>query len=122
MSKDETIAYVAHNTLEKTTILLLHGAFSSHFEWDFVIPHLSSYHLLIPDLPAHGSSMDLGPFSIPYATSLLAKLIRNEAKNGKAHVVGLSLGGYTGLSLAKDYPELVDVVFVTGCGKTFCDA
>jgi hypothetical protein len=34
-------------------------------------------------------------------------------------VVGLSLGGYTGLSLERDYPELIDV---TGCGKIFSDA
>lgn len=105
------------------TLVLLHGGFCSHHEWDLVSQsyHLSSYHLLIPDLPAHGSSTSASiSFNLPDTASLLADLITKHAKNGKAGLVGLSLGGYTSIYLAQKYPGIVsEGVFVTGCGHSW---
>jgi len=92
------------------TLVLLHGGFCSHHEWDLVSqsPHISSYHLLIPDLPAHGSSTSASiPFNLPDAASLLADLITKHAKHGKAGLIGLSLGGYTSIYMAQKYPGIV---------------
>ncbi|MCJ1445059.1 MAG: hypothetical protein MMC23_005564 [Stictis urceolatum] len=96
------------------TIILLHGLLGSCHEWDHIIPHLSEYHILAVDLPAHSGSSSIKPFSIPAATSLLASLIHKHAHNGRAHVVGLSLGGYTARYLAKKHPELILSLFATG--------
>lgn len=106
------------------TLVLIHGGFCSHHEWDPVSrnAHLSSYHLLIPDLPAHGVSTSASiPFNLPDAASLLVDLISKHAKNGKAGLVGLSLGGYTSIYVAQKYPDIIaeEGLFVTGCGHSW---
>jgi pimeloyl-ACP methyl ester carboxylesterase len=105
-------------TTTTETLLLIHSGFSSHRDFTFVTPHLPNYHLLIPDLPGHGRSTSHStPFSPTDAAALLADLIAREARDGKAHVVGVSLGGVVGLYLAAKYPDRVRSVFVTGCGR-----
>jgi hypothetical protein len=96
------------------------GGFSSHREWDIVVPHLLSYHLLLPDLPAHGQRSSFCiPFNLLGITALLTKLISKHAKNSTASIVGLSLGGYTAMYLARKYPSLIgdSGIFVTGCAR-----
>jgi pimeloyl-ACP methyl ester carboxylesterase len=102
------------------TLLLLHGAFSSHWEWDLVSTHLPSYHLLVPDLPAHGRSTSANiPFTIPDSAALLADLVTRHAKNGKADIIGMSLRGYTAIYMAQKYPDLVGAggLFLSGSGR-----
>ncbi|KAH8647076.1 Alpha/Beta hydrolase protein [Tricladium varicosporioides] len=101
------------------TLLLIHGAISSHHEWDLVIECLPpSFHLLIPDLPCHGRSTSATiPLTLGSTAMLLKDLITKHAKNGKADVVGMSLGGYTAIYLAQRYPEVVNDLFVSGVGQ-----
>ncbi|KAK4197965.1 Alpha/Beta hydrolase protein [Triangularia verruculosa] len=98
------------------TILLLHGLLSSHLEWSLVIPHLQPhYHLLLVDLPGHSrSSSLLPPYTIPSLTSHVATLIQSHARNSKAHIVGMSMGGFITLHLARQYPSLCLSAFVSG--------
>ena len=49
--------------------------------------------------------------------ALLANLITTQAYGGKAHIVGLSLGGYVALSLTASYPSVVHSVFATGAAR-----
>jgi len=46
--------------------------------------------------------------------SYLADLIKTKAKNGKAHVVGLSAGAHIAVKLAAAYPSRVSSVLVSG--------
>lgn len=108
--------HLSLNDQQPTTVVLLHGLLSSHLEWTYVIQGLSSYHLLVPDLPSHSSSAEIAPFVIPYAASLVASLLISHARSTPCHVVGLSAGGFVALELAKSYPELVQTLFVTGVG------
>lgn len=112
----EILFHLCLNDHQPTTILLLHGLLSSHLEWTYVTPGLSSYHLLIPDLPAHSSSPDIIPFTIPHAASLVAALLKSHAKSTPCHVVGLSLGGFIAIALANAHPELVQSLPITGVG------
>jgi len=110
------------NQSASRTLLLIHGAMSSHHEFDIVsqTTHLSSYHLLIPDLPSHGLSSAIS-FNIPDTAALLADLVAKEAKNGKADIAGMSLGGYTAIYAAQKYPNIIGAggLFVSGCEKTW---
>jgi pimeloyl-ACP methyl ester carboxylesterase len=106
--------YTTSNPSGKSTILLIHGAFVSGFNWDLVVPHLTSYHLLIPDLPGHGQSRNITPFSVESSSRLVAALIRKHAVNGRAHIVGHSLGAHVAINLASSYSELVDALFISG--------
>ena len=102
------------NESKQSTLLLIHGGFSSRAEFGFVIPHLSNYHLLIPALPRHNPALSIGPVSLPYCSKLLAHLIREKAKDSKAHVAGLSFGGHLAIHLAARHPDLVGIVFASG--------
>lgn len=93
-------------------------------EYQNVHPHLTtpvsnhspSYHVLVPYLPGHGPASSFTPFSLPYAAELVASLIREKAKGGKAHIVGLSCGGFVAVNVARHYPSLVFSLFATGVG------
>jgi pimeloyl-ACP methyl ester carboxylesterase len=109
------IYYTAHNLSGKSTVVLIHGALTSGLNWNLVVPHLSeAYHVLIPDLPGHGQSRNISPFSVEYSSRLLARLIRKHAVNSRAHIVGHSLGAHVAIKLASSEPEVVNAVFVSG--------
>lgn len=137
-SKQPLRYYSLHESCS-TTILLIHGGISSPAEYSLVAPHLQDYHLLIPALPSHNSTFTPGyesqslqdspfitahssdsdssdhSFSLPNIAAHLANLVRTHAKNRKAHVVGLSLGGHLAIYLAAHHPEvLLGTVFASG--------
>jgi hypothetical protein len=66
---------------------------SSSHGWDIISrnPHLSTYHLQIPDLPSHGLPCSI-PFNVPDTAAPLSDFASKEAKNGKADIAGMSLG------------------------------
>jgi len=113
LSRDE-LFHVSINPDAEHTIVLLHGLLSSHLEYSFVIPHLNNYHLLIPDLPSHSRSAHIKPFSVELSSKCVSSLIEKHAHNRRAHVVGLSMGGFIALDLAKRYPAQVSSLFMTG--------
>src|ERR1700759_1266001 len=97
------------------TIILLHGGESCHLEFSCVVPFLTDdYEILLVDLPGHSRSKAI-PFSFDNAINALSHLIRTQVKGGKAHIVGLSLGGFIGLEFARRYSELVLSLWCTGC-------
>jgi pimeloyl-ACP methyl ester carboxylesterase len=83
--------------------------------WDPVVEGLAgAYHCLVPDLPEHGRSVDVGPLALPDAAARVAALIRARAHGGRAHLVGISLGGQLSLVLLANRPELVGRAVVSG--------
>jgi pimeloyl-ACP methyl ester carboxylesterase len=75
------------------TIVFLHGGGVSGWMWKPQVDVLSSvYRCLIVDLPEHGKSRDEQPFTMEDSASRIAGIIRSHVRDGKAHVVGLSLG------------------------------
>lgn len=89
------------------TLLFLHGAGGSGWMWQPQIETLTDYHLLVPDLPEHGQSADVKPFTIADAAQRVAEIIRTRAHEGKAHVVGLSEGAQVALALLARDPQMV---------------
>ncbi|CAL5869823.1 uncharacterized protein PFLUO_LOCUS4053 [Penicillium psychrofluorescens] len=114
---DTGLSFAVHNPEGFETILLIHGGFSSRKDWDLVVPLLTAkdYHLLVPDLPSHGESVAIQPFNVELAAELLLPLIKTHAYNGKAHIVGMSLGAHVAASLAAlGGPEHISSVFALG--------
>jgi len=97
------------------TIIFLHGAESCHLEFSRIAPFLTDdYEILLVDLPGHSRSKAI-PFSFSNAIKALSHLIKTQVEGGKAHIVGLSLGGFVGLELTRRCPELVLSLWCTGC-------
>ena len=97
------------------TIIFLHGSESCHLEFSRVAAFLTDdYELLLVDLPGHSRSKAI-PFSFDNAINALTHLIKTQVKGGKAHIVGLSLGGFIALEFARQYPEQVLSLWGTGC-------
>ncbi|KAF1986194.1 alpha/beta-hydrolase [Aulographum hederae CBS 113979] len=106
------------NESSHPTIVFLHGSESCHLEFSRVAPFLSDdYQLLLVDLPGHSRSKAI-PFSFDNAINALSHLIRTHVEGGKAHIVGLSLGGIIGLEFARRCPELVLSLWGTGCAPS----
>ena len=96
-------------------LVFLHGLWLSSAMGQPQIERLSNeYHCLAPDLPEHGKSTDIGLLTLENTSRVIANLIRERTPNGRAHVVGLSLGGSVALGLLRDVPEAVDHLLVSG--------
>jgi pimeloyl-ACP methyl ester carboxylesterase len=72
------------------------------------------YHLIIPDLPEHGKSANIKPFTIKTAAGLVINIIKTLAHQGEAHLVGIGMGGQLVLEILDRAPELVDRVMISG--------
>ncbi|KAH7406946.1 Alpha/Beta hydrolase protein [Phaeosphaeria sp. MPI-PUGE-AT-0046c] len=108
-SSDDTVA-------SKAPIVFLHGLETCHIEFSRVTPFLEKdYELILVDLPGHSNSKDILTLTMENAANAVSQLISTKVSGGKAHVVGMSLGGYVGLELAQRYPGQVLSLFCTGC-------
>lgn len=88
-------------------LVLLHGLGASSFSWRGNIGPLSRhYHVLAPDLPAHGRTPPdaVADFDLDTLTRELVDLLDRHGV-AQAALAGNSLGGTLALLLARDYPE-----------------
>ena len=91
------------------TIVFLYGGGAAAWVWQPQVEALSAdYHCLVPDLPEHGRSAHIKPFTIQGSALLVADLIREKAHLGQAHVVGLSQGAQINLALMALAPGIID--------------
>jgi len=94
-------------------IIFLHGGGIGGWMWQEHMAALREFHCLAPDLPEHGRSIGVKPFTMQDASKRIAELIQERA-GGKAHLVGLSLGAQLALQILAEYPDRVDRVLATG--------
>jgi pimeloyl-ACP methyl ester carboxylesterase len=96
------------------TIVFLHGGGGGGWMWQPQVDALKdAYHILVPDLPEHGRSAAIKPFTIAGSAAHVAELIRTRANGGKAHLVGLSEGAQIVVALLGVAPEVVDRAVVS---------
>lgn len=97
-------------------IVFLHGTRLSRTVWRPVMRQLADAHRVIAiDLPGHGSREDV-PFTMDAAVNAVIEAIRTEA-DGRAVVVGLSLGGYVAMEVAARDPERVRALILAGASQ-----
>ena len=96
------------------TSVFLYGGGAAAWVWQPQVDALCcDYHCLVPDLPEHGRSADVKPFTIQGSAAMIADLIREKAHGGRAHVVGLSQGAQINLALMALAPEIIDHALVS---------
>ncbi len=106
---EQLIHYVEAGKRGRQVALLIHGWSSSWYATSPLLGPLSQrFHCIAIDLPGYGQSP---PFAerttIPKYVDLLADLIE-EISDGPVVLVGHSMGGMISLSLALQYPVLVE--------------
>ncbi|KAH7259565.1 Alpha/Beta hydrolase protein [Fusarium redolens] len=117
IDEEQLLYFEERNKDQNESVVFLHGGGGSHIEWKLVAPQqsLASYHLILVDLPMHSGSWDIGrPLTLASAADEVYKVIQKHSHGGKAHVVGLSLGGFVALVLTPRHPEVVLSTFATG--------
>jgi pimeloyl-ACP methyl ester carboxylesterase len=96
------------------TICFLHGGGVSGWMWRPQVEALQdTYHCLIPDLPEHGLSAAIRPFTVADAARRVAELIRERGHGGHAHVIGLSEGAQITVQLLGSAPEIVNHAIIS---------
>jgi pimeloyl-ACP methyl ester carboxylesterase len=98
----------------KPTIVFLHGTRLTGASWTVQVAALSDeFHCLTPDLLGHGVSATES-FTVAGAAEHVAGVIEREARDGRAILVGLSLGGYVAMDVAARWPERVSGLVLSG--------
>jgi pimeloyl-ACP methyl ester carboxylesterase len=88
---------------------------NSKIEWISTIYYIEKtrrpFHFLLPSIQLKQMS------NADHCVDLLADLIRTEAKECRAHVIGLSIGAHISALLAQRYPKLITTLTISGyCG------
>ncbi len=97
------------------TVVLLHGVGTSGWMWRRLVADVGEeLHLLVVDLPGHGGSAARAWVSVADTVSAVADVVADRSADGRAHVVGLSLGGYVATELAARRPDRVTGALVSG--------
>ncbi|MEM6704831.1 MAG: alpha/beta hydrolase [Acidobacteriota bacterium] len=97
------------------TIVFLHGLGVSGWMWTEQVEALrSEWHCLNVHLPGNGESHEIPWLSLADSADAVAEVIRSHGKGSRAHVVGLSLGGYVGLHLLARHPDVVRKMVISG--------
>lgn len=96
------------------TIIFLHCEGMAGWMWDKQLEALNDYHCIVPDLPGHGKSAEVESFTMKSTAGMIIDIVKNKAKNGKAHLVGMSLGAQIIVQILSTAPEVVDHVLISG--------
>jgi pimeloyl-ACP methyl ester carboxylesterase len=95
-------------------IIFLHGTRLTRFAWAAQLDALSDeFRTIAIDLPAHGARAGEA-FTLDGAADIVAATIREHAADGRAVIVGLSLGGYVAMVLAARDPGCVRGLVLAG--------
>lgn len=95
-------------------ILLLHGALGTKEQLNSLKEKLSSeFEVHTLDFEGHGNHSSTKEFSMQLFTKNVVDYLR-ENQIDNIHLFGYSMGGYVGLNLAKEHPELVDKIITLG--------
>ncbi len=109
-----TLHFTESGTPGKPTLIFLHGLAMGGWMWTDQIASFADYHLLNIEMPGHGDSHAVPWKSMADTADLVAEVIANHATNGRAHVIGLSLGGLVGLHVLLRHPHRVERAIISG--------
>jgi pimeloyl-ACP methyl ester carboxylesterase len=96
-------------------LVLIHGAGAEHRVWPPELRHLTSHHVLAPDLPGHGASPGPVASSIVESATRLRQWMRGLIA-GPAILIGHSMGSAISLEFALRWPEQVAGLVLVGSG------
>ena len=112
--------YSEGGSTTQPTVLLVHGLSGTRDNWNRVARYLTPhYHVIIPDLPAHGETKTAADFDLSIAN--LAEKLRRFTDAAKfdpnVHIAGHSMGGAIVMLYSAQYPlEVKSLLLVDTAG------
>jgi pimeloyl-[acyl-carrier protein] methyl ester esterase len=103
-------------------LVMLHGVAMHSGLWQPLLPWLAERHrVLLVDLPGHGHSAAVAPYTLDTLTSAVAEAVAASLPKGSAPplVLGWSLGGAIALNWALMAPERVAGLILTATSPCF---
>ena len=95
-------------------IIFIHGAAWTRAMWLPQVAALAdTFHIVALDLPGHGALAN-EPFTLKRAIAVVDQAVAL-APQGRAVIVGLSLGGYVAMAFAAQAPERCASLVLSGC-------
>lgn len=95
-------------------LLFLHAGTYSGTMWRDIAARLSGCHCIFVDLPGHGYSRGVDLVSLDQAADAVATVIKQDFGGTPVTLVGLSFGGYVGMTLMARHPRLVRRAMLSG--------
>ena len=105
-------------TPSKPNLFLIHGiGANAMWQWnDFVSPLSSAFNLYVPDLVFFGASRTTRPDRSEAFQARCVAALMDSLGARRAHVVGISYGGFVAYSLASQFEERVERVVLCCAG------
>lgn len=101
------VAYWKYNSPAKPTCIFIHGFTGSHEGFQYIIPELSQFHIIVPDLPGFGETkLGLETFTIDELAKRVNDFVRDLKLAEPPFVIGHSMGGLVVASMLAQSPEL----------------
>lgn len=99
-------------------LVFVHGAAGTRAMWRPQMQALADeFRVIALDLPGHGALAHV-PFGLDAAVQVVQEAT-DTAADGRAVVVGLSLGGYVAMAHAARYPQRVAGLVLSGCSLDY---
>lgn len=100
------IAYWTHHDASKPTLILVHGFTGSHEGFQYLVPKLSDFHLIIPDLPGFGiSPLPHESLTLLHLGKLFAEFVASFNHVKKPYVLGHSMGSLVVAEAIRQQPN-----------------
>lgn len=119
VTADDGTRLYYEETGEGAAIVFVHEFAGDHRSWEQQVRYFSRRYRCVTynarGYPPSDVPDDVSRYSQDIATDDIAAVMRG-LKIDKAHVVGLSMGGFASLHFGLRYPELARSVVVAGCG------
>jgi pimeloyl-ACP methyl ester carboxylesterase len=110
------VRYWTYHDDDKPVCIFIHGFTGSHEGFQYIIPGLERFHIIVPDLPGFGEShLGIDEFTIDSLAQRVNQFVKELSLTKPAYLVSHSMGGLVAASMLSQNPELFDekTVFVS---------
>lgn len=107
LASGNKVTYWTHHNDKKKVIILVHGFTGSHEGFQYLVPLLSDYRLIIPDLPGFGvSPLPHESMTLAHLGGLLCEFIDTFDFSSAPYLIGHSMGTLVVAEAIKRRPDI----------------
>lgn len=101
------VSYWTYHDPKKPTCIFIHGFTGSHEGFQYIIPEMKDFHIIVPDLPGFGETkLGIDEFTIDELAKRVNQFVRDLKLKQSPYVMGHSMGGLVVASMLAQAPEL----------------